>query len=66
MLAIIANPILTLALVTCGHRAAVILSAMPVGANPYIIAQQYNVHVETVPQAIIFSTGMSVFTISSC
>jgi malonate transporter and related proteins len=70
-LKLIANPILTFALVTyvfamdpLWSQAAIILSAMPVGANPYIIAQQYNVHVETVSPAIIFSTGMSVFTIS--
>jgi malonate transporter and related proteins len=70
-LKLIANPILTFGLVTYVFRmdpmwsqAAVILSAMPVGANPYIIAQQYNVHVETVSPAIVFSTGMSVFTVS--
>jgi predicted permease len=67
----IANPILTFGLVTyvfamdpMWSQAAVILSAMPVGANPYIIAQQYNVHVATVSPAIVFSTGMSVFTVS--
>jgi malonate transporter len=70
-LKLIVNPILTFGLVTYVFRmdpmwsqAAVILSAMPVGANPYIIAQQYNVHVETVSPAIVFSTGMSVFTVS--
>lgn len=70
-LKLIANPILTFALVTyvfamepLWSQAAVILSAMPIGANPYIIAQQYNVHVETVSSAIVFSTGLSVFTVS--
>jgi predicted permease len=44
-------------------QAAVILSAMPVGTNPYVIAQQYDVHIETVSPAIIISTGMSVATV---
>jgi predicted permease len=44
-------------------KAAVILSAMPVGANPYVIAQQYDLHVETVSSAFIVSTAMSVATI---
>lgn len=67
----IANPILTFALVTyvfvldpLWSQAAIILSAMPVGMNPYIIAQQYNVHVETVSAAVVVSTTMSVVTIS--
>jgi malonate transporter len=70
-LKLIANPILTLALVTyvfamdpLWSSAAVILSAMPTGANAYVVAQQYGVHVETVSSAIIISTGMSVITIS--
>jgi malonate transporter and related proteins len=37
---------------------------MPIGVNPYVIAQQYNVHVETVSSAIVVSTGMSVVTLS--
>jgi len=67
----IVNPILTFALVTyvfamdpSWSKAAVILSAMPSGANAYVIAQQYNVHVETVSSAVIVSTGVSVITIS--
>jgi len=64
------NPILTFLLVThvfmmepLWAQAAVILSAMPVGTNPYVIAQQYNVHVKTVSPTIIVSTAMSVPTV---
>jgi hypothetical protein len=65
------NPLLTFALVTYVFvmdpfwaKTAVILSAMPTGANAYVVAQQYNVHVETVSSVVILSTGMSVVTIS--
>jgi predicted permease len=65
------NPLLTFALVTYvfamdpfWSKAAVILSAMPTGANAYVIAQQYNVHVETVSSVVVVSTGASVVTIS--
>jgi malonate transporter len=71
ILKVVANPILAYALVTyvfvmepLWSKAAIILSAMPIGANPYIIAQQYNVHVETVSSAVVISTGISVVTIS--
>src|SRR5262245_41231713 len=57
------NPILTFLLVTyvfvmepLWSEAAVVLSAMPVGTNPYVIAQQYNVHVKTVSPTIVVST----------
>jgi hypothetical protein len=70
-LKIVVNPILTYALVTyvfvldpLWSQAAVILSAMPIGTNPYIIAQQYNVHVETVSSAVVISTAVSVVTVS--
>lgn len=70
-LKVIANPALTFALVTyvfvldpLWSQAAIILSAMPIGANPYVIAQQYNVHVETVSSAVVVSTGMSLVTLS--
>jgi len=65
------NPLLTLALITYvfamdpfWSKAAVILSAMPTGANAYVVAQQYNVHVETASSVVVVSTGMSVITIS--
>jgi predicted permease len=45
-------------------QATIILSAMAIGANPYVIAQQYTVHVETVSSAVVVSTGMSVVTVS--
>jgi len=70
-LKLIIAPILTFALVTYvfvldpfWSRAAIILSAMPSGANAYVIAQQYKVHVETVSTAVVVSTGVSVVTIS--
>jgi malonate transporter len=70
-LKVIINPVVTFALVTYvfamdpfWSKAAVILAAMPTGANAYVIAQQYNVHVETVSSAVVVSTGMSVVTIS--
>jgi predicted permease len=37
---------------------------MPTGANAYVVAQQYNVHVETASSVVVVSTGMSVITIS--
>ena len=65
------NPLLTFVLVTYVFamdpfwaKAAVVLSAMPTGANAYVVAQQYNVHVETVSSVVVVSTGMSVVTIS--
>jgi predicted permease len=65
------NPLLTFVLVSYvfamdpfWSKAAVILSAMPTGANAYVIAQQYNVHVETASSVVVVSTGMSVVTIS--
>jgi malonate transporter len=66
----VVNPILTFALVTyvfamdpLWSQAAVILSAMPVAVNAYVIAQQYNVHFRTVSSVIVMSTGMSIVTI---
>ena len=64
------NPLLAFVLVTyvfvlepIWAQAAIILSAMPVGTNPYVIAQQYNVHVETVSPTIVISTTMSAVTV---
>ena len=66
----VVNPILTFVLVTYVFvldpfwaQAAVILSAMPVGTNPYVVAQQYDVHIETVSPTIVISTVTSVVTI---
>jgi predicted permease len=36
---------------------------MPVGTNPYVIAQQYDVHVKTVSPTIVISTAVSVVSI---
>jgi malonate transporter and related proteins len=65
------NPLLVFVLVTYvfsmdpfWSKAAVILSAMPTGANAYVVAQQYNVHVEAASSVVVVSTGMSVVTIS--
>jgi malonate transporter and related proteins len=65
------NPLLTLVLVTYTFamdpfwsKTAIILSAMPTGANAYVVAQQYKVHVETASSVVVVSTGMSVATIS--
>jgi hypothetical protein len=44
-------------------QAAVILSAMPVAANVYVIAQQYKVYFKTVSSVIVMSTGISIVTI---
>jgi malonate transporter and related proteins len=64
------NPILTFLLVNyvfvmepLWSQAAVILSAMSVGTNPYVIAPQYNLHVNTVSLTIVISTAMSVITV---
>ena len=69
-LKVVINPILAFVLVTYvflmdafWSQAAVILSAMPVGTNPYVIAQQYNVHVKTVSPTIVVSTAMSVVVV---
>ena len=65
------NPLLTFVLVTYvfamdpfWSKTAIILSAMPTGANAYVVAQQYNVHVDTASSVVVVSTGMSVVTIS--
>lgn len=70
-LKLVVNPVVTFILVTfvfpmdpLWSKAAIILSAMPSGANVYVIAQQYNVHVETVSSTVVVSTGLSVLTIS--
>lgn len=67
----VVTPLLALLLVTYAFdldplwaKAVIILSAMPIGTNPYIIAQQYNVQVETVSSAVIVSTALSVVTVS--
>ena len=70
VLKVVINPVLTFVLVTYvfvmepfWSQTAVILSAMPVGTNPYVIAQQYNVHVKTVSPTIVVSTAMSVVVV---
>lgn len=66
----VVNPLLTFVMVTYvfvmdafWSQVAVLLSAMPVGTNPYVVAQQYNVHIETVSPTIVVSTAMSVVTV---
>jgi len=65
------NPFLTFVLVIYvfavdpfWSKAGIILSAMPTGANAYVVAQQYKVHVETASSVVVVSTGMSIITIS--
>jgi len=69
MLKTVVNPILTFFLVAyvfamdpLWSQAAVILSAMPVAASVYVIAQQYNVYFKTVSSVIVMSTGISIVT----
>ncbi len=66
------NPFLVYILVTYvfsmepfWSKAAVILSAMPTGANAFVVAQQYKVHVETASSVVVITTGMSIITISA-
>jgi predicted permease len=66
----VVNPTLTFLLVTyvfamdpLWSQAAVILSAMPVAVNVYVVAQQYNVYFKTVSSVIVMSTGISLVTI---
>jgi predicted permease len=66
----VVNPILTFLLVAyvfamdpLWSQAAVLLSAMPVAVNVYVIAQQYNVYFKTVSSVIVMSTGLSIVTI---
>jgi predicted permease len=70
-LKLIVNPLATFAFVTWVFvmdpfwaKAAVVLSAMPIAANVFVIAQQYKVHVAAASAAIVVSTGVSVVTIS--
>jgi predicted permease len=66
----VVNPTLTFLLVTyvfamdpLWSQAAVLLSAMPVAVNVYVIAQQYNAYFKTVSSVIVVSTGLSIVTI---
>jgi predicted permease len=45
-------------------KAAVILSAMPVGALAFVIAQQYDVYVARASTSVLISTAISVVTVS--
>jgi len=70
LLKAVVNPILTFLLVAyifamdqLWSEAAVLLSAMPVAVNVYVIAQQYNVYFKTVSSVIIMSTVISIATI---
>lgn len=71
LLKLVINPLLTVMLVTyifsmppLWSQAAVVLSAMPIGAGAFVIAQQYDAHVQRVSAAIVVSTAVSVATIS--
>ena len=45
-------------------QSAVILSALPVGALVFVVAQQYDVYVQRASSAIVVTTAVSVLTIS--
>ena len=45
-------------------KSAVILSALPVGALVFVVAQQYDVYVQRASSAIVVTTALSVLTIS--
>jgi malonate transporter len=45
-------------------KSAVILSALPVGALVFVVAQQYDVYVQRASSAIVVTTAVSVLTIS--
>jgi predicted permease len=44
---------------------AVLLAACPVGANTYVFAQQYEAEVETSSTAVLVSTALALFTVST-
>ena len=45
-------------------KAAVLLAAMPAGALTYVVAQQYDVHVEQASATIVLSTALSILTLT--
>ncbi len=70
-LKLLVHPVITYLLVThvfqmeqLWAKAAIILSALPVGALVFVVAQQYNVFVERASATVIVSTVLSVGTIS--
>lgn len=42
---------------------AIILAALPVGVNPFLIASRYGVYVQRCGSAILFTTALSVLTV---
>lgn len=71
VLKLLVHPAMTFLLVTfvfamdeAWSQAAVILSALPVGALVFVIAQQYDVFVQRASSTIVISTAFSVATIS--
>ena len=46
-------------------KSAIILSALPVGALVFVIAQQYDTYVQRASSAIVITTALSVLTISA-
>lgn len=72
VLKMIVHPAITWGLVTfvfemppMWSKAAIILSALPVGALVFVIAQQYDVYVRRASTAIVASTALSIATISA-
>jgi len=46
-------------------QAALILAALPTGANAFVLAKQFDIAVEQNTAAVLLSTALSVFTVSA-
>lgn len=44
---------------------AILLSALPVGVNPFLLASRYNVYVNRCGSIILLTTGMSILTLAA-
>ena len=43
---------------------AILMAALPIGANAFVLAQRYNVYVERISAATLISTILAVLTLS--
>ena len=50
---------------TAWANSAIILSALPTGTGPYMLAELYKTDAKTISQSILWSTILSVFTLSA-
>ena len=46
-------------------QAALILAALPTGANAFVLAKQFDIAVEQNTAAVLLSTSLSVITVSA-